>query len=64
MGYYYMDNETYKALSRVRIERAKELLDEAEDLLQKGNEKLGVAMNTVYAYETTTFTGLLVDKNV
>ena len=34
-----MDNETYKALSRARIERAKELLDEAEDLLKKGKYK-------------------------
>ena len=30
-----MDNETYKALARARIERAKELLDEAEELLVK-----------------------------
>ena len=34
-----MDNETYKALARARIERAKELLDEAEELLVKEKYK-------------------------
>lgn len=34
-----MDNETYRALANARIERAKELLDEAEELLDHGRYK-------------------------
>ena len=41
-----MDNETYKALARARIERAKELLDEAEELLVK--EKYKSANNRAF----------------
>ena len=32
---YYMDKEYYQSLSKVRLERAKELLEEAKDLLDK-----------------------------
>lgn len=31
-----MDKEYFSALAKVRIDRAKELLDEAVDLLEKG----------------------------
>ena len=41
-----MDNETYKALSQARIERAKELLEEAETLL--ANEKYKSANNRAF----------------
>lgn len=34
-----MDREYYMALAKVRVERAKELLDEAEGLLEKGAYK-------------------------
>lgn len=34
-----MDERTYDALAKVRIERAKELLDEAEELLEAGKYK-------------------------
>ena len=41
-----MDNETYKALARARIERVKELLDEVEELLVK--EKYKSANNRAF----------------
>lgn len=34
-----MDRETYQALAKARIERAKDLLDEAEELLEQGRYK-------------------------
>ena len=34
-----MDEMTYDALAKARIERAKELLDEAEELLEAGKYK-------------------------
>lgn len=36
---YYMDREYYLILAKVRLQRAKELLGDAQDLLEKGSYK-------------------------
>lgn len=45
-----MDKEYYEALAKVRSERAKELLDEAVELLEKGSYK-SANNRTFYAME-------------
>ena len=57
-----MDNETYKALSQARIERAKELLEEAETLL--ANEKYKSANNRAFYSIEKSIKALLSDKMI
>lgn len=57
-----MDEVYYNELSRVRIERANELLNEAEDLLQKGSYKS--ANNRAFYAIEKTLKALLASKYV
>lgn len=52
-----MDKEYYMALAKVRIERAKELLDEAEGLLEKEAYK-SANNRSFYAMEKAIFNRL------
>lgn len=70
-----MEQEYYDVLAKVRIERAKELLDEAEDLLSKGSyksannrafyaiEKSVKALLALKQTDVTTHTGVLKQFN-
>ena len=57
-----MDKETYQALSQARIERAKELLEEAETLLTNGKYKS--ANNRAFYSIEKSIKALLSDKMI
>lgn len=57
-----MDKETYKALAKARIDRASELVEEAQELLK--NDKYKSANNRAFYAMEKTMKALLAEKEI
>lgn len=57
-----MDNETYRALAKARVERASELVEEAQELLK--NDKYKSANNRAFYAMEKTMKALLAVKEI